>query len=682
MTGSRKKTYFTFALLAFAVTTLTAIAPPAAAQAGKVEKVGSLNTEAGLIAIENVVGGLEHPWGMAFLPDGRFLVTEEPGTLNVYDPESGELSVVAGTPKVYSEGQGGLLDVAVDPEFKNNRFIYLSYAKAGPDGSATTALGRGKLVHGQLEGFEVIFLEQPWITGPNHFGGRIEFSPEGKIFLTLGERFQFEPAQDLSSHLGTIVRINRDGSVPKSNPFVGKPDAQPEIWSYGHRNIEAAAIHPETGRLWVAEMGPLGGDELNQIAPGNNYGWPVVSWGENYDGTRIPDPPTHPRFAEPVAYWTPVIAPSGMMFYTGDVFEAWRGSAFIGGLITHGLVRVQIENGKVTEQTRLPLKTRIRDVVQGPDGLIYVLTDEKNGNVWRLKPLEGPKQRSAKRRVIDAFAHPESVARDAQSGLYYVSNIGAALKPTAKDDDGFISQLAPSGEIRKLHFLPAEGASTLHAPKGVAVIDGTLYVADIDRIVGFELASRKQVFEAPIPEKFSEARSPFLNDVTARGDNALFVSASNLGKVFSVSLKSGRYTPVASGIPAVNGLAFDAASSILYAVSFGQKGQPGGLYRIDLARDGNAAEVETLHADIGQLDGLVILPDDGRLLMSDWGDAKWPATFHLYNLQTDTLSEMNAAKGVQGPADFVYSAQANELWIPDLPEGQLQIVHYESDRQK
>ncbi len=361
----------------------------AEAQAGKVETVGSLNTEAGLIAIENVVGGLEHPWGMAFLPDGRFLVTEETGNLHIYNRETNELSgPVEGVPEVYTKGQGGLLDVAVDPNFKENRYIYLSYAKPGPDNSAATALGRGRLVDGRLEGFEVIFLQQPWITGPNHFGGRIEFSQKGKIFLTLGERFQFEPAQDLTDTLGDIVRINRDGSIPESNPFVGVPNADDAIWSYGHRNIEAAAIHPETGHLWVAEMGPLGGDELNLIAPGKNYGWPVVSWGENYDGTLIPDPPTHPQFAEPVIQWTPVIAPSGMIFYTGDVFKDWQGSALIGGLISHGLVRVEIENGKVTEEDRIPLKTRIRDVVQGPDGLIYVLTDKEDGNVWRLRPLQ------------------------------------------------------------------------------------------------------------------------------------------------------------------------------------------------------------------------------------------------------------------------------------------------------
>lgn len=233
----------------------------------------------------------------------------------------------------------------------------------------------------------MIFREEPWITGPNHFDGRIVFDRQGHLFLTLGERFQFQPAQDLSNHLGTIVRLNRDGSIPRDNPFVGRPNAEAAIWSYGHRNSESAALDPATGALWVAEMGPLGGDELNRPEAGRNYGWPVVSWGINYDGTTIPKPPTHPEFADAAKEWTPVIAPSGMLFYTGDVFPAWRGSALIGGLVTHGLVRVKIDGNKVTGEERIPLGARIRDVEQGPDGMVYVLTDRDDGNVWRLAPL-------------------------------------------------------------------------------------------------------------------------------------------------------------------------------------------------------------------------------------------------------------------------------------------------------
>ena len=369
-----------------------------AAAQGPPEQVESVLTEtAGPIAVHNIRGGLNHPWGMAFLPDGRLLVTERnSGELHVVSLE-GELSKpVEGTPNVFAEGQGGLLDVALDPEFEENSLVYLSYAAAGPEASAASALGRGRWVEaedgtGRIEGFEEIFLQTPWITGPNHFGGRIVFSPDGYLYLTLGERFQFEPAQDLSNHLGTVVRLNPDGSVPESNPFVGQEGAEPEIWSYGHRNVQAAAIHPDTGELWIAEMGPLGGDELNLPEGGNNYGWPVVSWGINYDGTTIPDPTTRPEFADAVTHWTPVISPSGMIFYTGEMFPEWQGSMMIGGLSAHDIVRLESDGeGGMVEAERIPLGVRIRDLEQGPDGAIYVLVDQDEGNVWRITPLEQP----------------------------------------------------------------------------------------------------------------------------------------------------------------------------------------------------------------------------------------------------------------------------------------------------
>jgi len=313
-----------------------------------------LPTEAGSVYIENVADGLEHPWGLAFLPDGRALVTERPGRLR----------------EVFNRGQGGLLDVELDPDFENNKLVYLAFAEPGADNTASTALGRGTLQNGAIENFTVIFRHEPKENGPNHFGGRIVFAPDGTLFLTTGERFKFDPAQELSNHLGTIVRINPDGTVPADNPFVNQADAKDEIWSYGHRNIEAAAIDPATGKLWIAEMGPRGGDELNQPEAGKNYGWPVVSWGKNYSGTSIPDPPTRPEFADAATYWTPVISPSGMIFYTGDVFPEWKGTALIGGLSSKALVRV----------------ARIREVTQGPDGAIYLLTDQRNGNIWKITP--------------------------------------------------------------------------------------------------------------------------------------------------------------------------------------------------------------------------------------------------------------------------------------------------------
>jgi aldose sugar dehydrogenase len=350
------------------------------------EERSPVQTEGGPIAVETVASGLEHPWGMAFLPDGRLLVTERPGRLRFLD-KSGALSQpVHGTPEVYARGQGGLLDVALDPEFRSNRFVYLAYSEPGEDG-ASTAVGRGRLQGDRLEDFRVLFAQQPKVSGGNHFGARIVFSPEGHLYVTLGERFKFDPAQDLSNHLGTIVRLNRDGSLPPGNPFAKRPNARPEIWSYGHRNIQAAAFQPGTGTLWVAEMGPRGGDELNVPEPGKNYGWPVVSWGRHYDGRDIPDPPTRPEFADAVRHWTPAIAPSGMAFYTGDLFPRWRGNALIGGLTAQALIRLEIDGRTVRHEERIPLRARIRDVEQGPDGAVYVLTDERNGRLLRLTPM-------------------------------------------------------------------------------------------------------------------------------------------------------------------------------------------------------------------------------------------------------------------------------------------------------
>ena len=349
----------------------------------------SIRTSAGILDVVELERGLNHPWGMAFLPDGRLLVTERAGALRILDMDGNLSRPLEGTPEVYDNGQGGLLDVAIDPEFPSNGLVYLSFAEPGDD-VASTAVGRGRLVEGSIDDFEVIFGQKPEVDGNKHFGGRIVFAPDGRLFLTLGERFMFAPAQDLGSHLGKIVRIERDGSVPRDNPFHDRGGARPEIWSYGHRNVESAAIQPKTGELWVAEMGPEGGDELNLIEPGRNYGWPLVSWGRHYDGRDIADPPTQPRFADAVRQWTPVISPSGMVFYTGDVFAQWLGNALIGGLTARGIVRLELVGREVLRQERIHLYERIRDVEQGPDGLVYVLTDEPEGSVWRLEPHREP----------------------------------------------------------------------------------------------------------------------------------------------------------------------------------------------------------------------------------------------------------------------------------------------------
>jgi glucose/arabinose dehydrogenase len=347
-------------------------------------------TEAGAVKVETIAKGLDHPWGLAFLPDGEMLVTEKPGTLRRVSKDGAVSKPLSGVPEVVAMGQGGLLDVAIDPDFSSNHLVYLTYSEPGK-GGASTAVARGKLGDSGLDDVEVIFRQEPKVEGGNHFGSRLAFAPDGTLFVTLGERFQFDPAQDLTSDLGKIVRINPDGSIPKDNPFVGKKDARPEIWSYGHRNVQGAAIHPETGKLWETEFGPRGGDELNVPQAGSNYGWPVVSWGQHYNGKDIPDPPTHPEFADAIYHWDPVISPSGITFYTADAIPAWKGNLLIAGLSEQAIVRLTLDGEKVTAEERIPLGTRIRDVRQAPDGSVYALTDEGNGKVLRLTLENSPK---------------------------------------------------------------------------------------------------------------------------------------------------------------------------------------------------------------------------------------------------------------------------------------------------
>ncbi|MBL8660089.1 MAG: PQQ-dependent sugar dehydrogenase [Rhodospirillales bacterium] len=351
-----------------------------------------VDTEAGKLGVETVVGGLDHPWGLTFLPDGRMLVTERAGRLRLV--AGGALSKpLSGVPMVFTQGQGGLLDVALDPEFATNRLVYLCYAEPG-EGGASTAAGRGRLdaeARG-LNDFKVILRQTPKVGGGNHFGCRLAFAPDGKLFVTTGERFKFEPAQDLESGLGKIFRINPDGSVPPDNPFVGRSDAQPAIWSYGHRNVQGAAINPATGALWTDEFGPRGGDELNIPKSGGNYGWPIVSWGRHYSGADIPDPPSRPDLADAIYHWNPVISPSGMTFYTGALIPAWRGNLLIGGLSSEGVVRLVLDGDKVTHEERIDLDARIRNVRQGPDGAVYVLTDEADGAILRLAPAKAAPQ--------------------------------------------------------------------------------------------------------------------------------------------------------------------------------------------------------------------------------------------------------------------------------------------------
>jgi len=342
----------------------------------------TVKTKEATLKVETVATKLQNPWGLAFLPDGRMLVTEKPGKLRIVTKDGTKSEPLKGVPEVAAGGQGGLLDVALDHKFAENGLVYLSFSEPG-EGGAGTSVARGKLGADGLENVEVIFRQKFKVSGGNHFGSRLAFSPDGKLFVTTGDRFKFEPAQDLSTHVGKVIRINPDGSVPEDNPFVGQDGKLPEIWSYGHRNAQGAAIQPETGKLFEHEFGPLGGDELNVIEPGKNYGWPLVSWGKHYDGKEIPDPPTRPEFTDAIRHWTPVISPSGMTFYTADAIPGWKGNLLIGGLSSQALVRLTLDGEKVTGEERIPLGGRIRNVVQGPDGAVYVLDDSK-GSIVRL----------------------------------------------------------------------------------------------------------------------------------------------------------------------------------------------------------------------------------------------------------------------------------------------------------
>ncbi len=343
--------------------------------------------------VVTVASGLAHPWGLAFLPGGEMLVTERDGRLRVV--RDGELlpEPISGLPRMMVGGQGGLLDVALDPSFADNSLIYLTYAGGRP-GNAGTEVARGRLDLDAmaLRDMETIFAVEPKTPGGAHYGGRLQFHPDGTLFVTLGDRYSYlDQAQSIENHIGTIVRINPDGSVPEDNPFVGRDDAKPEIYTYGNRNVQGIALRPGTTTIWAHEHGPRGGDELNILKPGANYGWPAITYGIDYSGAIISDKTEAPGMEQPVVYWDPSIAPSGMTFYNGDKFPQWRGDIFMGALAHRHLRRLEMDGDEVVAQEELlsDLGARIRDVVAGPDGLLYVLTDAANGRILRLEPAGG-----------------------------------------------------------------------------------------------------------------------------------------------------------------------------------------------------------------------------------------------------------------------------------------------------
>lgn len=349
-------------------------------------------TERHTVEMTTLTENLSHPWGMTFLPDGSMLVTERDGILNHISADGSERTKIKGTPEVVARSQGGLLDVNIDPDFSNNGWIYISYSEPNQSGGEgnSTAVMRGKIDGDQWVDGEVIFRQAPKYESGAHFGSRLVFSPEGHLFITLGDRYsRMEDAQTLDNHHGKIVRIWPDGSVPEDNPFVGDDDALDEIWSYGHRNVQGAAIHPDTGELWTIEHGPQGGDEVNIPKAGKNYGWPTITYGEDYGGGEIGIGTHKEGMEQPYYYWLPSIATAGSIFYTGDQFKHWQGDLLVTALRGQMIARLDLEEGRMIHEERLfdgDIDFRIRDIEQGPDGMLYILSDEDNGRLIKLSP--------------------------------------------------------------------------------------------------------------------------------------------------------------------------------------------------------------------------------------------------------------------------------------------------------
>jgi aldose sugar dehydrogenase len=345
----------------------------------------------GNLAVETFARGLNHPWGLAFLPGGRLLVTERPGRMRIVDGEGKLSKAVGGVPRVFATGQGGLLDVALDRGFEQNATIYFCYADP-IEGGGRTSLARARLITDgdpRLEDVRPIFQQDGPPSRGNHWGCRIVQTPDGNLFLTTGDHFVHrDQAQNVGNHLGKIVRVRPDGSAPHDNPFLERQGARPEIWSYGHRNMQGAALHPQTGKLWIIDHGARGGDEVNVPAAGKNYGWPVITYGIDYSGAKIGVGTHRDGMEQPIHYWDPSIAPSGMAFYTGDLFANWRGNLFVGALAGTMVVRLELDGEKIVREERLlrQLGERIRDVRVGPDGALWLLTDSTQGRILRVTP--------------------------------------------------------------------------------------------------------------------------------------------------------------------------------------------------------------------------------------------------------------------------------------------------------
>ena len=360
---------------------------PGLAVAEPGDLLGRFDTAAARFEVTVVADDLRIPWGLAFLPDGRMLVTERRGRMNIIDPASGEKIRLGGLPPVANGGEGGLLDIVLHPDYGQNGWIYFSYS-AKVLRKRATRIARAKLTDYELTGLEVLFTAEPYFDTRHHFGSRLLLDSQNFLFITVGDRRNRHEAQALNTHMGKVIRLHDDGRVPDTNPFAGQAGVRAEIYSYGHRNPQGLALHPETGELWEHEHGPRGGDEVNVIYPGQNYGWPVITYGREYVGGRIGEGTHKEGMEQPIKYYVPAIAPSGMAFYSGEQFPGWRGNLFIGAMVLEHLNRLVLEDRRVVEEERLlsELGYRVRNVVEGPDGLLYLLVDK--GMILRLSPTD------------------------------------------------------------------------------------------------------------------------------------------------------------------------------------------------------------------------------------------------------------------------------------------------------
>jgi glucose/arabinose dehydrogenase/extradiol dioxygenase family protein len=391
----------------------------------------SLFTAEQRIRVVPVATGLSHPWSLAFLPDGSMLVTEREGRLRIIRQGVLDPTPVAGVPRVRAAVLGGLLDVVLHPRFADNQLLYLTYSKTGENNLTTTALARARFDGASLRDVQEIFVANTWSKSSTNYGGRVAFGRDGMLYLTVGERQEQDRAQDGKDHGGKVLRLRDDGTVPQDNPFVGKPGFEPEIYSLGHRSPQGLAVHPETGALWENEHGPLGGDEINIVLPGRNYGWPLVTFGTGYEGEKISDATSRPDLEAPFMYWIPSIAISGLTFYTGDRFPAWKGNAFVGAMFegrtrgTGHLQRITFNQGRPIQREPLltELRQRIRDVRQGPDGLLYVITDEDNGALLRIEPEA---QLAAPNTAGVAMGHLHYSVRDVDANRTFWTTLGGA----------------------------------------------------------------------------------------------------------------------------------------------------------------------------------------------------------------------------------------------------------------